>query len=52
MKYKVIELKELTKEILEEMLAEAYEDGYRDGKESNFKFCIIREIIIVFKLLY
>ena len=36
MKYKVVELKELTKEILEEMLAEAYEDGYRDGKESNF----------------
>ena len=36
MKYKVIELKELTKEILEEMLTEAYEDGYRDGKESNF----------------
>lgn len=36
MKYKVVELKELTKEILEEMLSEAYEDGYRDGKESNF----------------
>lgn len=36
MKYKVIEMKELTREILEEMLAEAYEDGYRDGKESNF----------------
>lgn len=36
MKYKVIELKELTKEILEEMLSEAYQDGYRDGKESNF----------------
>ena len=36
MKYKVVELKELTKEMLEEMLAEAYEDGYRDGKESNF----------------
>ena len=36
MKYKVVELKELTKEILEEMLSEAHEDGYRDGKESNF----------------
>ena len=36
MKYKVVELKELTKEMLEEMLAEAYENGYRDGKESNF----------------
>ena len=36
MKYKVVELKGLTKEILEEMLAEAYQDGYRDGKESNF----------------
>ena len=36
MKYKVVELKELTKEMLEEMLAEAYENGYRDGKENNF----------------
>ena len=38
MKYKVVELKELTKEILEKMIAEAYEDGYRDSKESNFVF--------------
>ena len=35
MKYKVIEMKELTREILEEMLAEAYEDGYRDGRGST-----------------
>lgn len=35
MKYKVVEMKELTREILEEMLAEAYEDGYRDGRGST-----------------
>ena len=34
-KYKVVEIKELTKEMLEEMLAEAYENGYRDGRGSN-----------------
>lgn len=35
MKYKVVEMKELTKEILKEMLTEAYENGYRDGEKAG-----------------
>ena len=31
MKYKVINIEEITKEALEKMLEEAYNDGYNDG---------------------
>ena len=31
LKYKVIDVKEITKEILEKMLEEAYNDGYKDA---------------------
>ena len=33
MKYKVINIEEMTKEALEKMLEEAYNDGYNDAKE-------------------
>ena len=32
LKYKVINIKEITEEILEKMLEDAYNDGYRDGE--------------------
>ena len=32
MKYKVINIKEITEEILEKKLEDAYNDGYRDAK--------------------
>ena len=32
LKYKVIDVKEITKEILEKILEDAYNDGYRDAK--------------------
>lgn len=33
LKYKVINIKEITEEILEKMLEDAYNDGYRDGEK-------------------
>ena len=33
LKYKVINIKEVTEEILEKMLEDAYNDGYRDGEK-------------------
>lgn len=35
MKYKVINIKEITEEILEKMLEDAYNDGYRDGEKKT-----------------
>ena len=39
LKYKVINIKEITEEILEKMLEDAYNDGYRDGeKKTTFSY--------------
>ena len=35
LKYKVINIKEITEEILEKMLEDAYNDGYRDGEKKT-----------------
>ena len=35
MKYKVINIEEITKEALEKILEEAYNDGYRDGEKKT-----------------
>ena len=35
LKYKVINIKEITEEILEKMLEDAYNDGYRDGENKH-----------------
>ena len=35
LKYKVINIKEITEEILEKMLEDAYNDGYRDGERKT-----------------
>ena len=39
LKYKVINIKEITEEILEKMLEDAYNDGYRDGEKKTTSSC-------------
>ena len=35
LKYKVINIEEITEKILEKMLEDAYNDGYRDGEKKT-----------------
>lgn len=38
LKYKVVNIEEITKEVLEKMLEEAYNDGYNDGYKDATAF--------------